>query len=110
MNSKLEARARVTKSAKKMSEERQRQELEQVVAQQYPRGDQNITTTIKNIMQLKTQRREPQTFWFIESKPTVGYVTTKDLINLERLKSELFPAYDELEAKLQQMKDVNWDW
>jgi len=61
-------------------------------------------------METKRQARERQTFNFIGGKPTNGYITTKDLISLEKLKLEIFPDYDELEGSLKHMKAVRNGW
>ena len=57
-------------------------------------------------MELKQQSKEVQRYKNVENKPRNGYITTNDLIDLQRLKLELFPDYKELTEHLDNMRKI----
>ena len=42
----------------------------------------------------------------IDNKPVSGYISTNDLMELQKLKQELFPDYEELQSHLKTMSDI----
>ena len=85
--------------------EGKRREQSELVAQRYPKGDQNVSSTISKIIDFKTQVRQKQIFKNVFNKPTIGYIKTKDLIELQKLKNDLFPDYDDLERQIRNIED-----
>ena len=75
-----------------------------MIGRMYPNGDQNVTSTITKIIELKKQARESQTYKSVNQKPVTGYITTEDLMGLQKLKDELFPDYQLLQEQLNTRK------
>lgn len=69
----------------------------------YPTGDQNVSATITKIVELKEQNQERQRFKNVDRKPVTGYISTKDLIKINKLQKDLFPNYKELNHHLNTM-------
>ena len=75
------------------------------VHQQFPAGDQNISNTLKNIIALKTQAGETQSYKNMQQQQTRGFIDIEDIKHLNKLKQDLFPDYNILERHLENLSD-----
>ena len=57
-----------------------------MVRERYPQGDLNVTSNITRIIEQKKQMKEMQIYKNIDNKPVSGYISTNDLMELQKLK------------------------
>lgn len=57
-------------------------ELDELVHKRYPNGFKSMTNTITKIMEMKNQTKETQIYKNIDNRPTIGYISTNDLVEL----------------------------
>ena len=57
-----------------------------MVRERYPHSDLNCTSNITRIIEQKKQMKEMQIYKNIDNKPVSGYISTNDLMELQKLK------------------------
>ena len=74
----------------------QERKIEDKMNNQYPKGIPSVMNTIKKINVMREQAGEISKVKNVPQKPLKGYITMKDIMQIQNLQQELFPDYEHL--------------